>query len=202
MSKADVPRNSHCSSWILCLVAWAECSLALPSRSNTPLVRWLGSFLRIASRNFNKLSYYDAEFAFSPRFWKWDESTPWESQNTISINFPGGGSCYAVYCYPSVSSNQSLHSCVCRNLNRAPCLGTICDFRTSLRGFLCPAANCFTRKTLPTVKGNCFFMTIFCVKSFGPQKKKRTTERCSPQVRSPFWLWNQPLNMWMRVCYV
>jgi hypothetical protein len=34
------------------------------------------------------MSQYDAEFTFSPCFWKWAKSTPWESQNKVSITFP------------------------------------------------------------------------------------------------------------------
>jgi hypothetical protein len=27
----------------------------------------------------------------SPHFWKWANSTPWESQNTVNITFPADG---------------------------------------------------------------------------------------------------------------
>jgi hypothetical protein len=50
-----------------------------------PLASWSGSFLRVASRSFNRTSQYVAEFTFSTRFWKWDSSTSWECQNTVSI---------------------------------------------------------------------------------------------------------------------
>jgi hypothetical protein len=43
--------------------------------------------------------------------------------------------------------------------------------------------NRFTRKTLPTVNINYFFMNILCIESFCPQKK-RTTERWSSVVHS------------------
>jgi hypothetical protein len=51
-------------------------------------------------------------------------------------------------------------------------------FRTSLREFLDPDANRFTRKTLPTVNRKHFFMSILCIESFCPQKQS-TTQHCS-----------------------
>jgi hypothetical protein len=67
----------------------------------------------------------------------------------------------------------------------------ICGFRTSLREFLDTVVKRFTRQTLPIVKRKHFFMNILCIESFFPQKKKRTTGRCTSvlnQARSPFWL--------------
>jgi hypothetical protein len=86
-------RSSHCISWNLPWVAWAVWGLALSWWSCTPLASWPGCFQQIASRSFNRTSQhsYDAEFTFSPSFWKWATSTHWESQNTVSITFQAGG---------------------------------------------------------------------------------------------------------------
>jgi hypothetical protein len=93
--------------------------------------------------------------------------------------------------YPPVSSNQHfhpLHSCFCRNLNRATRSGIVCDFPKFLREFLNLVVNPFTRQTLPAVNRRHFFMNILCIESFCPQKI--TTERCSSvgysQARSLF----------------
>jgi hypothetical protein len=79
------------------------------------------------------------------------------------------------YHYPPVSSNQlfhPLHSRFCRNLNWATWSGGIsCDFRTSLREFLDPVVNRFTRQTLPTVNRKHFFINILCIESSCPQKR-------------------------------
>jgi hypothetical protein len=48
-------------------------------------------FWGIASRSFNRTLQYDAKFILSPRFWKWANSTPWESKTTVSITFPADG---------------------------------------------------------------------------------------------------------------
>jgi hypothetical protein len=78
-------------------------------------------------------------------------------------------SCYIVYRYLPVSSNQFfhlLHSC---NLNRATWSGIICDLRTLLREFFDQVVNRFTCQTLPTVNRKYFFMNILCTESFCPQ---------------------------------
>jgi hypothetical protein len=81
-------RSSHCSLWILSWVAYAVWSLALSCWSSTSLACLPGHFMQIASGSFYRTSQYDAECTFSPCFWKWANSTPWESQNMVSITFP------------------------------------------------------------------------------------------------------------------
>jgi hypothetical protein len=54
-------------------------------------------------------------------------------------------------------------------------LGIIYDFLTSLREFLDPLVNCFTRQTLPTVNRKHFFTSILCAESFYPTKKYNRT---------------------------
>jgi hypothetical protein len=75
-------------------------------------------------------------------------------------------SCYIVYRYPPVSSNQvfhPLHSCFCNNLYAATWSGIISDFRTSLRIFFDPAVNLFTRQILTNVNGKNFLRLLWHV---------------------------------------
>jgi hypothetical protein len=60
--------------------------------------------------------------------------------------------------------------------------GIICYFRTSLREFLDPVVNRFTRQTLPTVNRNISLWISYTLSPFA--HKKRTTERCSSVVHS------------------
>jgi hypothetical protein len=88
-----------------------------------------------------------------------------------------------------------------RNLSRI-----ICDFRMSLREFLDPSVNRFTRQTLPNANRKHFFMNILCTKSFCPQKKtdNRTLFSGTTLLKHGrhFDYWNKPPNMRMRVCYL
>jgi hypothetical protein len=113
--------------------------------------------------------------------------------------------CYTVCRYPPVSSNQlfhPLHSCFCRNLNRATWSGLICVFQMSLREFLDPIVNRLTGQTLPTVNKKHFFMNILCTESFCPQK---STTKCRTSVvhlaRSTFWLL-KPASTCACACYL
>jgi hypothetical protein len=116
-------------------------------------------------------------------------------------------SCYTVYRYPPVSSNQLFHprhSCFCRNLNRETWSG-ICDFRTPLREFFYPAVKPFTRQTLPTVNRTHFSTQIIWFESLCVQKThNRTLLFISILLKHGRHIdyWNQPLNMSMRVCYL
>jgi hypothetical protein len=76
-------RSSHCSSWILSWVTWATWGLSLPWWSSTPLASWPGRFLQIVSRSFNITSQRDAEFTFSPRFWKSALRIPKHSKHNL-----------------------------------------------------------------------------------------------------------------------
>jgi hypothetical protein len=76
---------------------------------------------------------------------------------------------------------------------------------SSLREFLNPVVNRFTRPKLPTVNRNHFFMNILCIESFCLQKTHNTTllfggVHLKHGRNSDYW--NQPLNMRMRVCYL
>jgi hypothetical protein len=55
-----------------------------------------------------------------------------------------------------------------------------------------PVLSRFTRQTLPTVNRKNFFINIFCVECFCPQKKHAQQDVALryyiPQARSPFWL--------------
>jgi hypothetical protein len=66
-----------------------------------------------------------------------------------------------------------------------------------------PVVNRFTRQTLPTVNRKYFFMNVLCVQSFCPQKPHNRTLLFSNTLLKHcrhFDYWNQPLNMWMRLC--
>jgi hypothetical protein len=121
---------------------------------------------------------------------------PWEHPSAVAT---------LSYRYPAVSLNQlfhPLHSCFCHSLNRATWSGLIWDFRTSLREFLDPVVNRFTRQTHPTVNRKHFLWIFSGLNSF---VLKNTTERCTSVILLKhirhFDYWNQPLNMRMRVCY-
>jgi hypothetical protein len=113
-------------------------------------------------------------------------------------------SCYTVYRYPHISSNQlfrPLHSCFCHNLNMATSSGIICEFRTSLREFLDQVVNRFTRQTLPTVNMKHLFMNILCIESFWKKnaQKNSTLRQYTPQARPPFWL-QKPVSEFAHAC--
>jgi hypothetical protein len=54
-------------------------------------------------------------------------------------------------------------------------MGIICGFRTPFREFLDSVMSPFMRQTLPTVDRKHFFMNIFCIDSFCPQKTHNRT---------------------------
>jgi hypothetical protein len=54
--------------------------------------------------------------------------------------------------------------------------GIICDFQTSLREFLDPVVNRFTRQTLPTINRKNLFINILCTGFFA--YKKNAIKRC------------------------
>jgi hypothetical protein len=76
---------------------------------------------------------------------------------------------------------------------------------SSLREFLDPVVNRFTRQTLPTVNRKHFFMNILCIESSWPPKTHNRTllfgSICLKHGRH-FDYWNQLLNLRMRVCYL
>jgi hypothetical protein len=81
----------------------------------------------------------------------------------------------------------------------------IWGFRTSLREFLNPVVNCFTRQTFPTVSRKYFYMNSLCIESFCSQKTQNRKLHFGITLLKQgrhFDYWNQPLNMCMRVCYV
>jgi hypothetical protein len=83
--------------------------------------------------------------------------------------------------------------------------GIVCYFWTSLREFLDPVMNRFTRQTLPTVNRKYFLMKFLCIESFCPQKPhNRTLLFGSTDLKHGrhFDYCNQPLNIRMRVCYL
>jgi hypothetical protein len=78
-----------------------------------------------------------------------------------------------------------------------------CDFRTSLREFLDPVLNRFTRQTIPTLNRKHIFMSILCVESFCPQETHNRTlffGRILFKHGHDFDYWKPPLNMRMRIC--
>jgi hypothetical protein len=80
----------------------------------------------------------------------------------------------------------------------------ICIFRTSMRGFLNPVVNRFTRQTLANVNRKHFFMNILCTESFGLQLTHNRTLVFGSTLKHCrlFYYWNQPLYMRMGVCYL
>jgi hypothetical protein len=181
----------HCTLWIGLVVMHPR---FVPSNNRVKHTlsayrkRWCKDKLiqLIFSRYFSSLGTH-CEHTF--RNFKWSSimpcAKPWEHPTTVAT----------LSTVSPVSPNQLfhlLHSCFCRNLNRATWSCIICDFQTSLREFLGPVENRLMPQTLPTVSRKHFFMNILCTESFCPQKKNSTTECCSsmvhPQAWLPFWL--------------
>jgi hypothetical protein len=77
------------------------------------------------------------------------------------------------------------------------------DFRTSLREFLYPVVNRFTRQTLLTQNRQYFFVNMLFSESFCSQNTHNTTLLFGSTFKHShhFDYCNQPLNMRMRVCY-
>jgi hypothetical protein len=118
---------------------------------------------------------------------------PWEHPNAVATPF--------IVIFLSTRINSSIR---CTFVS-ATWSSIICDFRTSLREFLNPVVNRFTRQTLPTVCRKHFFMNILCIKSFYPQKpRNRMLPFDSTLLKHCryFDYWNQPLIMRMRVYYL
>jgi hypothetical protein len=91
------------------------------------------------------------------------------------------------------------------SVTSAPVWVIICDFRTSLREFLDPVVNRFTRQTLPTANRKHLVMNIPCIESFCPQKTHNRTLLFGGTLHKHgrhFDYWNQPLNLRMRVWYL
>jgi hypothetical protein len=73
----------------------------------------------------------------------------------------------------------------------------ICGFQTSLKEFLNPVVNRFTRQTRPNVNKKHFFMNILCIESLCPQKYAQQNDALryyTPQARSSLlprlsWSW-------------
>jgi hypothetical protein len=83
--------------------------------------------------------------------------------------------------------------------------GIIFDFRTSFREFLHPAANRFTRKTLPILKSKKFLYEYHLQWVLFPTETRNRMllfGRTILRHGRHFDYWNQPLNMRMRVCYL
>jgi hypothetical protein len=101
------------------------------------------------------------------------------------------------------STLPSAAQLVLSQFNRATSSGIIYDFRKSLREFLDPLLNYFTRQTLPTVNRKHFINKIW-IKSFCLQKTHNRTVLFDSTLKHGHHLnyWNQPLNMCMRVCYL
>jgi hypothetical protein len=71
--------------------------------------------------------------------------------------------------------------------------------------FLDSIVNRFTWQTLPNVNRKYFFLNILCIESMWPQKARNTTLLFgSTPLKNGrhFDYWNQPLNVFMRVCYL
>jgi hypothetical protein len=80
---------------------------------------------------------------------------------------------------------------------------TIWYFRTSLREFLDPVVNCFTRQTLPTV--NRKPLLVSSVSSPFAHKGRKTPLLFGSTLLEHgrrFDYWNQPLNMLIHFCYL
>jgi hypothetical protein len=92
----------------------------------------------------------------------------------------------------------------CRNLNTATWSDVIYVFRKSLREFLDPVVNRFTRQTFSTVNKEHFIMNILCIESFAHRSANKTLLFGSTPLKHGrlFDYWNQPLNMRMGVCYL
>jgi hypothetical protein len=83
--------------------------------------------------------------------------------------------------------------------------GIICDFWMSLRKFLYPDVNRFTRQTLLTLNRKHFLKNILCIDSFCPHKTHNRTLLFGStplKHRRHADYWNQPLNLRMRVSYL
>jgi hypothetical protein len=79
----ESPRSSHCSSFNYLLSCLGCMGSGIVMMKEYPLCRLWNTFWSV-----NRTSQYVAEFTFSPCLWKWANSTPWGSQNMISITFP------------------------------------------------------------------------------------------------------------------
>jgi hypothetical protein len=84
------------NSLLSCSVCMRSCIVMMKQYSSCQLA-WMFSA---------KTSQYDAKFTFSPGVWEWANSTPWEPQNTVSINFPADG--VWVYCDVSIALKHAL----------------------------------------------------------------------------------------------
>jgi hypothetical protein len=109
------------------------------------------------------------------------------------------------HCFTSASKPAALKSFDCCLSHFRACSGIICDLPTSLREFLEPVVNRFTRQTLPTINKKHLFMNILCIGSFCTQKLHSRMPLFGSTLLKHgchFDYWNQPLNMSMLVCYL